>query len=300
MPEEKGSATQTAKELFAGCVSGMVQVLTGQPFDTVKVRLQTAGDAYSGIGDCVKKTIQNEGFAGFYKGTLTPLVGVGACVSVQFGALEYVKRALASQNRSKGSLDPNHLSSPQLFLAGAASGAANSVLSGPIEHIRTRLQVQSGTNREYAGPLDFVRKVSKKYGFGAVYKGQVITLVRECFGYGAYFMTYEWLMQRAMEKEGKRREQIETWKQCLFGAVAGYALWIIIYPVDVIKSKIQTDGFDAATRKYSGIVDCARKTIAQKGISGMYRGFSACMLRAGPVNAATFVAYEMTMNLIGR
>lgn len=57
----------------------MVQVLSGQPFDTVKVRLQTQASQYSGILDCVKKTYQNEGIVGFYKGTLTPLVGIGAC-----------------------------------------------------------------------------------------------------------------------------------------------------------------------------------------------------------------------------
>ncbi|KND00658.1 organic acid transporter [Spizellomyces punctatus DAOM BR117] len=305
--EKAGESWQTAKELFAGSVGGIVQVLSGQPFDTVKVRLQTQpreNPLYSGIGDCVKKIVKNEGFSGFYKGTLTPLIGVGGCVSIQFGALEYVKRSFTSYNRSAGSATPDHLSMPQLFLAGAASGIANSVLSGPIEHVRTRLQVQgsstSGGKPTYSGPLDFARKVAGEHGVNALYKGQAVTMVREFFGYGAYFATYEWLMQRTMKSEGKRRDQIETWKQCLYGAMAGYALWISVYPVDVIKSKIQTDGFALSTRQYKGMLDCARKTLAQDGLAGFYRGFWACMFRAGPVNAATFVAYEITMNFIGR
>ncbi len=65
----EGSSNQTAKELFAGSVGGITQVLTGQPFDTVKVRLQTQPHppVYSGVGDCVKQIWSKEGFGGFYK-----------------------------------------------------------------------------------------------------------------------------------------------------------------------------------------------------------------------------------------
>jgi solute carrier family 25 carnitine/acylcarnitine transporter 20/29 len=276
--------------LFAGCVGGIAQVISGQPFDTVKVRLQTQSQEYNGTMDVVKRIIQKEGVSGFYKGTLTPLLGVGACVSVQFAALENMKRFL------KGGSDQD-LSLGKLFVAGASSGIANSVLSGPIEHVRTRLQVQTDSTG-YKGPLDFAKKVYSDYGIRGIYKGQMITVLREICGYGIYFATYEGLMQRAMKLENKKRSEIEAWKQCSFGALSGYMLWIIIYPIDVIKSKIQTDSFGKPQFKSS--IDCLRQTIAKQGVSGLYKGFAPCMLRAGPANAATFVAYEMTMNWIGR
>ncbi|KAJ3215646.1 Mitochondrial carrier protein ymc2 [Dinochytrium kinnereticum] len=288
-------AMQTVKELFAGCVGGIVQVLTGQPFDTVKVRLQTQPDKYSSLVDCIKKTYANEGFVGFYKGTLTPLIGIGACVSIQFGALEASKRYFASQNPSK---DPNALTAGQLYLSGAASGLANSFLSGPIEHVRTRLQIQAGGAEKaaYKGPLDFAKKVVGQYGIAGLYKGQGITLLRECHGYGIYFLTYEAMIQRTMRLEKKARSEISALTQCSFGALSGYTLWVMIYPIDVIKSRLQTDSFNLVEQKYKGSVDCARKILAVEGIRGFYRGFLACMLRAGPVNAVTFVAYEATMS----
>ncbi|KAI8849734.1 mitochondrial carrier domain-containing protein [Chytridium lagenaria] len=297
--QKKGGASQTVKELFAGCVGGIVQVLTGQPFDTVKVRLQTQPDKYTNLIDCVKKTYANEGFVGFYKGTLTPLIGIGACVSIQFGALEASKRFFALRNPVK---DPNALSLSQLYLSGAFSGFANSFLSGPIEHVRTRLQVQAGNaaSAAYKGPVDFAKKVVGLYGVQGLYKGQGITLLRECHGYGIYFMTYEALIQRTMRVEGKKRNEISALTQCGFGAMSGYTLWIMIYPIDVIKSRLQTDSFIKAEQKYKGSLDCARKILAVEGVRGLYRGFLACMLRAGPVNAVTFVAYEATMSLIGR
>ncbi|KAG5461360.1 MAG: hypothetical protein BJ554DRAFT_6461 [Olpidium bornovanus] len=44
-------------------------------------------------------------------------------------------------------------------------------------------------------------------------------------GYGVYFASYEHMMQRAMRNEGKRREELEAWKVCGFGAMSGYILW---------------------------------------------------------------------------
>jgi solute carrier family 25 carnitine/acylcarnitine transporter 20/29 len=46
-------------------------------------------------------------------------------------------------------------------------------------------------------------------------------MVREFQGYGAYFLAYEFMMQRAMRREGKARRELAGWKMCLFGAIAG-------------------------------------------------------------------------------
>ncbi|KAJ3083981.1 mitochondrial carrier [Rhizoclosmatium globosum] len=292
---------QALKESFAGCVGGIVQVMTGQPFDTVKVRLQTQPDQYSSMVDCVKKTLKNEGFKGFYKGALTPLIGIGACVSIQFSALESAKRYFIAQNASRNQHNPTDLSYAQLFLSGSASGVANSVLSGPIEHVRSRLQIQarSGAAGAYAGPIDFFKRVYGKYGLAGIYKGQGITLVREFGGYGIYFLTYEALMKRQMKiQKTQNRGDVAGWMQCLFGACSGYTLWTVMYPIDAIKSKIQTDSFEVADRKYKGVADCVKKVLAAEGVMGFYRGFVTCMLRAGPVNGFTFMAYEATMRVL--
>ena len=50
------------------------------PTDIVKVRLQTTSQ-YKGALDCATQIFKKEGPAAFYKGTLTPLIGIGACVS---------------------------------------------------------------------------------------------------------------------------------------------------------------------------------------------------------------------------
>ncbi|TPX35983.1 hypothetical protein SmJEL517_g01833 [Synchytrium microbalum] len=297
-----GDNPSAVKDLFAGAVGGIV--LVGQPFDTVKVRLQTQSlqnPVYSSMMDCVSKTYKADGFRGFYKGTLTPLIGIGACVSIQFGALEYVKRSFTESNTKAGQANPASLSLSQLFLAGAVSGTANSILSGPIEHVRTRLQVQSGTTKEFSGPVDFAKKTMKQFGIAGIYKGQAITMGREFIGYGAYFLTYEYLIQRAMEKNNiRKRSDVPAYLQVIYGGFSGMAMWFSIYPIDVVKSKLQTDALDPAKRQYKSAIHCFSTTVKAEGMAGLYRGFWVCMLRAFPVNAATFLAFEATMNVIGR
>jgi hypothetical protein len=67
-----------------------------------------------------------------------PLVGIGACVSLQFAGLAACKNYFKAQNARSGKLNPADLTPSQLYLAGAGGGILNSVVSGPVEHIRIR------------------------------------------------------------------------------------------------------------------------------------------------------------------
>ncbi|CAG8839535.1 17923_t:CDS:2, partial [Racocetra persica] len=96
----------------------------------------------------------------------------------------------------------------------------------------------------------------------------------------------------------KDRDQIASWKLLLYGAAAGYGMWIPAYPIDAVKSKIQTDGFTPETRQYKGSIDCFVKVYRKEGVRGFFKGFGTCMLRAAPVNASTFLAYEFAMRSI--
>ncbi|EPX70656.1 carrier with solute carrier repeats [Schizosaccharomyces octosporus yFS286] len=282
-----GAFLQSAKDFFAGATGGIAQVLVGQPFDCVKVRLQSqsfGSPLYDNAIDCVKKISKNEGLGAFYKGTVTPLLGIGFCVSIQFATYEYTKRFFSRNG--------NPMSVPQFYTAGAISGLANSLLVGPVEHIRIRLQIQTDANKLYSGPLDCIRKISSQYGIKGIMKGFIPTALREGHGSGVYFLTYETLIKRSMEKHQlKDRSQIPGWKLCVFGAACGYSMWILAYPFDIVKSKIQTDGFSSKAI-YKNAWQCAQGIYSTSGMKGFYRGFIPVIVRAAPVNAATFYVYE--------
>lgn len=284
------------KDLFAGAAGGVAQVLIGQPFDIIKVRLQTTSH-YTNAFDAAKKIYKNEGPLAFYKGTLTPLIGIGACVSVQFGAFHEARRRFETHNK-KHNPERTDLTYGQYYLAGAAAGIANTVLSSPIEHVRIRLQTQPhGANALYNGPLDCIKKLISVAGVGnGLYRGTGVTLLREAQAYGVWFLTFEYLMKQTMKHT--KREDIPSWKIALYGGLAGEALWLASYPFDVIKSKLQTDGFKPGKQQYKGAIDCTKKVWAQEGLMGFWRGLTPTLMRAMPVSAGTFFVVESTMRLI--
>lgn len=288
-------------------------VLTGWliSVDIIKVRLQTT-TKYSSALNCGKHILTHEGPFAFYKGTLTPLVGIGACVSVQFGAFHYARRffeesnlkKLATESSESSPPNPQPLTYTQYYLSGAFAGVTNSVLSGPIEHVRIRLQTQphDPQKRLYHGPLDCIRKLSSsthsRPGISGLYRGQTVTLLREAQAYGFWFLTFEYLMNSDMSRNGYNRSDISSPKVALYGGLAGEALWITSYPFDVVKSKMQSDGFGAGQR-YSSMRDCFGQTWRREGWRGFWKGIGPTLVRAMPVSAGTFAVVELVMRALG-
>lgn len=64
---------QSVKDFFAGLCSGWAQVVIMQPFDTVKVRIvkdsKEIVKRYTGIFDCLKTIIKEEGPLALYSGS---------------------------------------------------------------------------------------------------------------------------------------------------------------------------------------------------------------------------------------
>ena len=212
----------------------------------------------------------------------------GLKVSVQFGAFHEARRRFEALNAKTSPLHPG-LSYSQYYLSGAFAGIANSVISGPIEHVRIRLQTQPhGASRLYSGPIDCIRKISAHEGvLRGLYRGELVTVMREAQAYGVWFLTFEYLMNKDAARNRVKREDISTLKVAAYGGLAGEALWLASYPFDVVKSKMQSDGFGPAM-KYRGMSDCFRQTYAREGLRGFWKGIGPTLLRAMPVSAGTF------------
>ncbi|KAF5261904.1 hypothetical protein FOXYS1_7403 [Fusarium oxysporum] len=285
----------TVRDIVAGAMGGAAQVVIGQPFDIVKVRLQAyGGDAL----DVTRKIWSVEGPRSFYKGTLPPLLGVGACVSIQFGAFNCFSQQFDTFNKQQRSNHEGSLSLGQVYLAGGLAGVTNSVISGPIEHIRIRLQTQPhGEKKLYSGVSACVRKIWQHQGISGIYRGQAVTILREFHGYGVWFVAYEGLVQHVARMEGKKRSEIESWKFAVCGGLAGEFLWLLSHPLDVIKSKMQSDGF-GHDQKYKTMREAIRQTWRMGGVSGLFEGIGPALLRAMPVSAGTFATVEIVRKML--
>ena len=209
-------------------------------------------------------------------------------MSVQFGGFHYARRQFEQRNAATNPLDPT-LSYGQYYLSGAFAGIVNSPLSGPIEHVRIRLQTQPhGAGRLYSGPIDCVKKLSAHEGvLSGLYRGEAVTVLREAQAYGTWFLAFEYLMNADAKRNNVKRDEISQVKVATYGGLAGEALWLSSYPFDVVKSKMQSDGF-GPNKKYSSMRDCFAQTYKSEGARGFWKGIGPTLLRAMPVSAGTF------------
>ena len=222
---------------------------------------------------------------GLYKGMASPLYGLAAINAIVFGVQGNIQRRL--QN-------PDSLTSH--FLAGSVAGFAQTVICSPMELAKTRLQIQGqGESRQYfsshahsyEGPVDCLRKIYRVEGFRGVFRGFGLTAWRETPSFGVYFAVYEGLCQQFSND----KDETSTIVFLMAGGFAGMASWLSTYPVDVIKSRIQAD----MRGEYKGFWDCCVKSYHQEGFAVFGKGIGSTMLRAFPVNAATFGAVEMVL-----
>lgn len=78
------------------------------------------------------------------------------------------------------------------------------------------------------------------------------------------------------------------------GGLAGTFSWLVSFPVDVVKSRLQVDGIDGKP-KYNGAMDCMKKSYAAEGMSFFTRGLTSTLLRAFPMNAVCFLVVSYVM-----
>jgi len=286
-------------DFVAGCLGGFSGTLVSHPLDTIKVRLQTQDGSqpkYTGTWNCFQQIIKGESVYGLYKGLAPPLVcqiGINALI---FGVHGNTLRYLQSTGiRAE-------------IIAGAVSGGVQSLISCPMELIKIRLQMQGvGETRsqmkshiskevryEYDGPIDCIKKIYKyENGIAGLSRGFRMTLIRELPSFSLYFGTYYYLCSRTGAIDNGR---INIPKLLIAGASAGVISWLPTYPLDFVKTRLQMDGMGET--KYSGILDCVRKSYQKEGWQVFYRGLNATVLRAIPMNAACLTTVTVFLHFV--
>jgi hypothetical protein len=81
-----------SRDLFSATLGSICCCYTGQPLDTIKVRMQTSPAEYHGVWSTTVK-ISGEGLSAFWKGAVPTAMGMAAENAVAFGVNEALKRA---------------------------------------------------------------------------------------------------------------------------------------------------------------------------------------------------------------
>ena len=81
------------------------------------------------------------------------------------------------------------------------------------------------------------------------------------------------------------------------GGIAGPLSWLLPYPVDYVKTKMQSQNLKKLD--YRNARECALQQYREYGMKELYKGLGVTMIRAIPVNAVAFFAYELASRRLG-
>jgi solute carrier family 25 (mitochondrial carnitine/acylcarnitine transporter), member 20/29 len=231
-------------------------------------------------------------------------------------------------------LEPNlktgEIASPlNSFIAGSCGGLLQCVILVPSEVIKCTMQAGTipGLNVQstnaFKPTIDTIRHIYKTEGMRGMYKGLVVTCFREIPAIGVYFFSYKNIRSQIHKMQGGTTQTpVSTIATLVSGALAGGISWLLVYPIDVIKTNVQasvslsvtagsagspgSSGMQVEASKvykstgYQGMSfwSVGRALYQKRGFSVFYNGVGAAVFRALPVNAVVFYLYENIKPLI--
>ncbi|TEA21785.1 putative mitochondrial carrier [Colletotrichum sidae] len=226
--------------MIAGGLGGSTGDMLMHSLDTVKTRQQ--GDPhippkYTSLGSSYYTIWRQEGIRrGLYGGWIPALGGSFPGTMMFFGTYEYSKRVLLDAGMQ------HHLA---YLTAGLLGDFAGSIVYVPSEVLKTRMQLQGRYNNpyfksgyNYRGTIDAARTIVRHEGPAALFYGYKATLYRDLPFSALQFMFWEQF--HAWARIYKQSRDIGVPLELLTGGLAGSLAGIITCPLDVVKTRLQT------------------------------------------------------------
>ncbi|KAF2817054.1 mitochondrial carrier protein [Mytilinidion resinicola] len=226
--------------MLAGGLGGTTGDMLMHSLDTVKTRQQ--GDPhmppkYTSMGSTYYTIWRQEGIRrGLYGGVKPAFLGSFSGTVIFFGTYEWSKRHL---------IDMGVAPSISYFTAGLVADLAAAPVYVPSEVLKTRLQLQGRHNNpyfnsgyNYRSTIHAAKTIVKTEGFSALFYGYKATLWRDLPFSALQFAFYEQEQKWAKAYVGSKTIGLPL--EILTAASAGGMAGIITCPLDVVKTRIQT------------------------------------------------------------
>lgn len=267
-----------------GGIAGAFTYVCLHPLDTVKTKLQTKGasEIYNGAFDVIVKTFQSKGIMGFYSGVSAVIVGSTFSSAVYFGTCEFGKSVL-----SKIESFPSVLIPPT---AGAMGNIVSSAIMVPKELITQRMQA-GAKGRSW----EVLLRILEKDGILGLYAGYSATLLRNLPAGVLSYSSFEYL-KAAVLRETKQ-VNLEPYQSVCCGALAGAISASLTTPLDVVKTRLMTQGHGEALNKvaatmYTGVSDTVKQILKEEGWVGFTRGMGPRVFYSACFSAIGYFAFE--------
>ncbi|SCV04282.1 LANO_0G09252g1_1 [Lachancea nothofagi CBS 11611] len=258
--------------VLAGGIGGAIGDSVMHSLDTVKTRQQGAPNVvkYKHMLSAYRALFLEEGVRrGLYSGYSAALMGSLPSAAIFFGTYEFLKRKMIDDWAINDTV--SHLT------AGLGGDLVSSFVYVPSEVLKTRLQLQGRFNNphfhsgyNYRNLKDAVVTIGRTEGWRTLFFGYKATLSRDLPFSAFQFAFYEKFRQWAFKLEQKSQNQdLSVLSELLTGAAAGGLAGTLTTPLDVIKTRIQTQVPSTINADSQQLVRIENSLV--KGLTAVYK-----------------------------
>ncbi|XVF54805.1 hypothetical protein PTKIN_Ptkin05aG0211300 [Pterospermum kingtungense] len=180
-----------------------------------------------------------------------------------------------------------HVKRSRYFIAGGIAGAASRTATAPLDRLKVVLQVQ--TTR--ASILPAVKKIWREDGrLLGFFRGNGLNVVKVAPESAIKFYAYEMLKDVIGDHMGDKNGDIGAGGRLIAGGVAGAVAQTAIYPLDLVKTRLQTCASEGG--KAPKLAKLTKDIWVQEGPRAFYKGLVPSLLGMIPYAGIDLAVYE--------
>ncbi len=241
------------------------------------------------------------GIKAFYVGNGLNVIKVFPESAIKFGTFEASKKFLSYV---EGVSDPTEISRVSTFLAGGMGGVAAQFTVYPIDTLKYRVQCESLSLRatlasEGKSMLWYTaKKMYAMNGIKTFYRGLLVG-VGGIFPYaaidlGTFSMMKKYYITREAIASGSEESDVKLGNMMVLsmGAFSGSIGATIVYPINLLRTRLQAQGTSAHPYVYSGFGDVFKQTVEREGYQGLFKGLFPNLAKVIPAVSISYLMYE--------
>lgn len=252
----------------------------------------------------VKHIWSQGGVRSFFVGNGLNVVKVFPESAMKFGSFEATKRFFAE---IEGVCDTSEISRTSTFIAGGIGGMVAQCVVYPIDTLKFRIQCESISSSLSGNALlkKTVQGMWQDGGLRMFYRGLGVGVLG-IFPFAALDLgTFEAMKRAYLAREAKKQGIPESEVKLgnlvvlSMGASSGCVGASAVYPVNLLRTRLQAQGTHAHPYRYTGFMDVYHKTVARDGYKGLWRGLAPNLAKVAPAVSISYLVYENSKAVLG-
>ncbi|KAL0311794.1 UNVERIFIED_CONTAM: Adenine nucleotide transporter BT1, chloroplastic/mitochondrial [Sesamum radiatum] len=274
------------RRLISGGIAGAVSRTAVAPLETIRTHLMVGSSGHSST-EVFQNIMKTEGWKGLFRGNFVNVIRVAPSKAIELFVYDTVNKNLSPKPGEQ-----SRLPVPPSLVAGACAGVSSTLVTYPLELVKTRLTIQRDV---YNGLLDAFVKILQEGGVGELYRGLTPSLIGVIPYAAANYCAYDTL--RKVYRKIFKQERIGNIETLLIGSAAGAISSTATFPLEVARKHMQV-GAVSGRQVYNNVLHALASILEQEGIQGLYKGLGPSCLKLVPAAGISFMCYEACKRIL--